>query len=79
MELKQVDKAIDFYLEGADKNKNEFTTPVILMKAGWAYEEQGKFDKALNIYKRVKDEYPRSTEGREAPKYIAKMEGLLKK
>jgi len=79
MELKQVDKAIDYYLEGADKKKNEFTTPVILMKAGWAYEEQGKFDKALNIYKRVKDEYPRSAEGREAPKFIAKMEGLLKK
>jgi tetratricopeptide (TPR) repeat protein len=79
MELKQVDKAIDYYLEGADKKKNEFTTPVILMKAGWAYEEQGKYDKALDVYKRIKEEYPRSTEGREIPKYIAKMEGLLKK
>ena len=79
MELKQVDKAIDYYLKGADKKKNEFTSPVILMKAGWAYEEKGEFEKALNIYQRIKDEYPRSTEGREAPKYIARMEGLLKK
>ena len=79
MELKQVDKAIDYYLKGADKKKNEFTTPVILMKAGWAYEEQAKYDKALEVYKRIKEEYPRSTEGREIPKYIAKMEGLLKK
>jgi tetratricopeptide (TPR) repeat protein len=79
MELKQTDKAIDYYLEGADKKKNEFTTPVILMKAGWAYEEQGQYEKALEIYKRIKTEFPRSTEGREAPKYIAKMEGLLKK
>jgi len=79
MELKQTDKAIDYYLEGADKKKNEFTTPVILMKAGWAYEEQGKYEKALEIYKRIKTEFPRSTEGREAPKYIAKMEGLVKK
>jgi tetratricopeptide (TPR) repeat protein len=79
MELKQVDKAIDYYLKGADMKKNEFTTPVILLKAGWAYEEQGEFDKALNVYKRIKAEYPRSNEGREMPKYIAKMEGLLKK
>jgi tetratricopeptide (TPR) repeat protein len=79
MELKQVDEAVKFYLEGADKKKNEFTTPVILMKAGWAYEEQGKYDKALEVYKRIKEEYPRTNEGRDMPKYIAKMEGLLKK
>ena len=79
MELKQVDKAIDYYMEGADQKKNEFTTPVILMKAGWAYEEQGKYDKALQVYTRIKEEYPRSNEGREVPKYISKMEGLLKK
>jgi len=79
MELKQVDEAIDYYLKGADKKKNEFITPVILMKAGWAYEEIGKYDQALKVYKRIKEEYPRSNEGREILKYIAKMEGLLKK
>jgi tetratricopeptide (TPR) repeat protein len=79
MEQKQVDKAIEYYLKGADEIKNEFTTPVILMKAGWAYEEQGKYDKALEVYKRIKEEYPRTNEGREILKYIAKMEGLLKK
>jgi len=79
MELNQADKAIEYYLKGADEKKNEFTVPVILMKAGWAYEEQGKYDKALEVYKRIKIEYPRTNEGREAPKYIAKMEELLKK
>jgi len=24
------------------------------MKAGWAYEEQGQYEKALEIYKRIK-------------------------
>ena len=79
MELKQVDKAVDFYLKAADQRKNEFTSPVCLQKAGWAYEELGKFDKALEVYKRIKEDYPRSNEAREMPKYISKMEGLVKK
>jgi tetratricopeptide (TPR) repeat protein len=79
MELKQEDKAIDYYLEAADENKNEFTSPIMLMKAGWAYEGLGKYEEALKVYQRIKDEYPRSTEGREIEKYIAKMKAILKK
>ena len=79
MELKQVDKAVDFYLKAADQRKNEFTSPVCLQKAGWAYEELGKYEKALEVYKRIKEDYPRSNEAREMPKYISKMEGLVKK
>jgi tetratricopeptide (TPR) repeat protein len=79
MELKQVDKAAEYYIKAADQKKNEFLSPMFLMKAGWAYEESGKFDQALAIYKRVKDEYARSYESREIDKYISKMNGLLKK
>jgi tetratricopeptide (TPR) repeat protein len=79
MELNQAEKAAGYYEKAADQRKNEFTTPVCLMKAGWAYEDLGKFEQALKVYKRIKDEYPRSTEARDIPKYISKMEGLLKK
>jgi TolA-binding protein len=79
MELKQVDKAAEYYVKAADEKKNEFTSPVCLLKAGWAYEELGKYDQALVVYKRIKDDYPRSTEARDMSKYIAKMEGLVKK
>lgn len=79
MELKQADKAIEYYIKASEQKKNEFLSPVFLMKAGWAYEETGKYDKALEIYKKIKDEYPRANESREIEKDIAKMEGLLKK
>jgi len=79
MELKQIDQAVSLYQEAADMKKNEFTTPLFLMKAAWAFEELGNFDKALACYKRIKEEYPRSSQGRDIDKYISFTEGLLKK
>ncbi|MEI6455348.1 MAG: tetratricopeptide repeat protein [bacterium] len=79
MELKQVEKAATLYLEAADMKKNEFTSPLLLMKAAWANEELGNLDKALSYYKRIKEEYPKSTEARDIDKYISYTEGLLKK
>ena len=79
MELKQVDKAVALYMEAADMKKNEFTSPMLLMKAAWAYEDLGNLDKALTCYKRVKEEYPRSAEARDIDKYISYTEGLIKK
>ncbi len=79
MELKQVEKAAGFYQDAADMNKNDFTTPLFLMKAAMAYEELGKLDRSLEFYKRIKEEYPRSNEGREIDKYISYTESLLKK
>ena len=78
MELKEPDKAVDYYLKAANQKKNELTTPMLLMKAGWVYEDQDKYDQALVQYKRIKNEYPRSEEGNEIDKYIGKMEGLIK-
>jgi len=49
------------------------------MKAGMAYEELGNYEKALSLYKRIKEEFPRSNEGREIDKYIAYAEELMKK
>jgi tetratricopeptide (TPR) repeat protein len=79
MELKQTQKAADLYLEAAEMRKNDFTTPLFLMKSGLAYEELANYEKALSMYKRIKADYPRSFEGREIDKYISYAEGLLKK
>lgn len=79
MELKQIEKAAGLYLEAAEIKKNDFTSPLFLMKAAWANEELGNLEKALSYYKRIKEEYPRSNEGREIDKYISYTEGLLKK
>lgn len=79
MELNNTDKAIDCYLKAADKRKNDLTSPMFLMKAGMAYELAGKNDLALKTYMRVKTEFARTNEGREIDKYIARLNGLLKK
>lgn len=79
MELKQVEKAAALYTEAAEMQKNEFTSPLFLMKAGMAFEEIGKLDQALSIYKKIKEEFPRTPEGREIDKYISYTEALLKK
>ena len=79
MELNNTDKAIDYYLKAANKRKNDLTSPMFLMKAGMAYESAGKNDLALKTYMRVKTEFARTNEGREIDKYIARLNGLLKK
>lgn len=79
MELNNADKAISCYLKAADKRKNDLTSPLFLMKAGMAYELQGKNEDALKVYQRIKTEFGRTNEGRDIDKYIARMNGLLKK
>ena len=79
MELNNTDKAIALYLKAAEKRKNDLTTPVFLMKAGMACELAGKNDEALKAYMRIKTEFTRTNEGREIDKYIARLNGLVKK
>jgi tetratricopeptide (TPR) repeat protein len=79
MEMNNTDKAIDCYLKAADKRKNDLTSPMFLMKAGMAYESAGKNDLALKTYMRIKTEFARTNEGREVEKYIARVNGLVKK
>ncbi|GET24850.1 tetratricopeptide repeat protein [Prolixibacter sp. NT017] len=78
-ELGNNDKAVSRYMDAANMNDNQFTTPIYLMKAGNLYETMGKYDDALNVYKTVKEKYPESNEGRQIDKYIARVEILAKK
>lgn len=78
VELGQTDKGIEYYLEAADMASEAFHTPIYLMKAGELYEDKGSYDKALEVYNRIKDEYPESNEGRMIEKYIARVKTLTK-
>ena len=78
MELGKVDKAATYYLEAADKENNAFTSPVFLQKASWAYELKEDYKKALQLQKRLKTDYPNTSEGREADKYIALLTAKIK-
>lgn len=56
MELNRVDEALKYYLKAAEKNSNDFTTPVFLKKAAFAYELKNNYAEALTIYERIKKE-----------------------
>jgi len=77
LELDQAAKAAGAYLEAADLNENEFSSPLFLMKAGWTYEILKDYKKALEIYERIKFKFPASNEAREIDKYIARAKGMM--
>lgn len=76
MELNNPGDALDYYLAAAEVNDNEFTAPMFYQKAGWACEKLGKFSQALEIYEKIKTDFPKSNEAREIDKYIARAKGM---
>lgn len=77
MELNDVNSAVEYYVEASEKNANDFTSPLFLMKAGWAYEEMQDYKNALKMYEIIKVDYYSSTERREIDKYIARVKALM--
>ena len=72
-ELQEVDKAADFFEKAAyTPEKNEQITPMMLLKAGENYEAAGDAEQALDLYRKIKEEYPNSPEGRNIEKYIGR-------
>lgn len=59
---------------GYTSEKDDQLRPVFLQLAGEAYEAAGKNDKALSIYKSIKEKYPTSPEGQKIDKYIGRAE-----
>ncbi len=73
VELGETDKGIDYYLRAANYTENSFYNPLYLMKAAQLHEFEGQYKEALNLYQRIKEEYPESSEGRDIEKYIARV------
>ncbi|MDD2564313.1 MAG: tetratricopeptide repeat protein [Salinivirgaceae bacterium] len=75
----EIEKGAKQYMKAALNKKDKLNVPVILMKAGIAFEEIGKYDKALIAYKMIQSNYSKSREARMIEKYISKAEVLAKK
>ncbi len=73
VELGQLDEGTDFYIKAADNNKNDFTSAIYLMKAGLVYEKQENYNKALEVYQKIKRDFPQSDEARDIGKYITEV------
>jgi tetratricopeptide (TPR) repeat protein len=78
MQLNNPEAAVKYYLEAAEETENEFTSPLFLMKAGWTYETLKDYANAIKVYKRIKEDFPKSNEARDMDKYIARAEGYAK-
>jgi len=69
---KDTEQAVDYYEKAAGFPSDDFATPYCLMKTGQTYERLGKYDKALQAYEAIKNDYKRSTEARQIDKYITR-------
>lgn len=72
MQLGDADEAISHYVKAAHHKKNDFTTPIYLMKAGQAAEAQGDFNAAVKYYTEIKEDYPKTNEGANVDKFLAR-------
>ncbi len=78
MELGNKEEAAKYYKKAAETSKNEFTSPIYLMKAAQAFELSGNYKEALALYKEIKKDYKTSAEGRVIDKYITRAEKNIK-
>lgn len=76
MELNNPGEAVSYYKK-AGAADNEITSPIYLMRAGLALEKANKPDEAIAVYQQIKQKYPRTNEGREMEKYLARL-GVVK-
>jgi len=74
MQLNNVDKAIEYYLEAAKKSANDYTSPLYLKNAAQAYEVKGDYADALNIYQTIKTQYYDYAQANDIDRYIARAE-----
>ena len=77
LELENVAEAAKCYEKAAKESANTFTSPMFLMKAGLAYEMLENYQKALDMYKLIKSDYPTSNEGFNIEKNIAYVEAKM--
>jgi tetratricopeptide (TPR) repeat protein len=76
VQLYQDDKALDYYIKAINSSENDYTTPKYLFKAGLLSSALEKNSKALSYFKRIKDEYPNSTEAAQVDIQIGRLENL---
>ncbi len=72
VELGDYKNAAKYFEKAANRQPNEFTTPMFLKKAGLALEEIGEKAKANKHYTKIKTEYSSSDVASDIDKYIGR-------
>lgn len=71
-DLNQPEDALEYYEKAANLRDNSFSTPLFLFKAGNTALDLGKSDKALKMFEKIKNSYPKSEEAKNIDIYINK-------
>ncbi|MGB1247318.1 MAG: tetratricopeptide repeat protein [Chitinophagales bacterium] len=74
MELGQADAALANYSKAANFSDNGAIAPVMILKAGMAYENQGKTAEAKEFYARIVEEFPTSDKVADAELLLNKLD-----
>ena len=72
MELGDTENAMDAYKDAVNNSNNEFTAPRYMMKLAMAYELNGDYSNALDIYTAIKADFKDSREATGIEKYISR-------
>jgi predicted negative regulator of RcsB-dependent stress response len=71
-QMKKYKDALSFYTQAAEREDNDFTTPMYLFKAGLVCEKLKQKEDAAAHYQRIKDDYPNYPSAQTIDRYIAR-------
>ena len=77
VELGEMEKGLAYYLKAAKKSKNNFTTPIYLMKSAQVYEHLQEYNKAMDILNQIKSDFPDYARNNSIDKYLAWLQAKL--
>lgn len=73
-ELKKNNDALEYYKKAANENeKDEFTSSEFLFRAGLFAESIGKTKEAVELYKKLKTNYPLTDKAADIDRYLARL------
>ena len=72
-ELGQMDNALSSYKKAVNAGENDMLESYYLKKLGLLHEKQGDLAASAEAFKRIKKDYPTSTDGRDIDKYISRV------
>jgi tetratricopeptide (TPR) repeat protein len=78
-DINQPEDAFDYYMKAANLRNNNFSTPLFLFKAGNTAMDLENYSKALELFERIKSEFPKSEEAKNIDIYIYKAKYASKK
>lgn len=71
----EFDKAIDIYKTIEEENPKDYTLDPILFHRAQAHEQKGEIEVALDLYKKVQDEFSQTLYGYDASQKVKELEG----